>query len=111
MQVNFKSRKLQKVCNNEQRCIKKFGAICAKRIRARLDELHDSPNLETMRYFPQARFHPLSGDMKGLYAVDVEHPKRLIIKPDHNPIPKKTDGGIDLEQVTRVLVVDIIDYH
>lgn len=111
MKVNFRTKKLQKVCNNEKRCIKKFGPKCAEKIRARLDELLDSPNLDTMRLIPQARFHPLTGDMKGLYAVDVEHPKRLIIKSDHNPIPQKSDGGIDLKQVTRVLVVDIIDYH
>ena len=111
MEVSFKTRKLQKNCNKRKKCVKKYGQICAKKIRARLDELTDSPNLKCMKHLPQARFHALKGDRKGQYAVDVQHPKRLIFKPNHNPLPRLDDGGIDLEKITSVLVIEIEDYH
>jgi hypothetical protein len=60
---------------------------------------------------PQARCHELTGDRKGSLAVDVEHPKRLIFEPDHNPRPEKADGGLDWRQVTKIRVLAIEDYH
>ncbi len=111
MEVSFRTKKLQKQCNKRKKCIRTFGQRCAEKIRARLDELTDSPNLKTMEHFPQARFHPLKGDRNGQYALDVKHPKRLIIKPNHNPLPELPDGGIDLEKVTKVVVIEIEDYH
>jgi proteic killer suppression protein len=44
-------------------------------------------------------------------AVHLVHPKRLVFVPDHNPVPGKSDGGLDWAQVTRVLVTDVVDYH
>ncbi len=81
------------------------------KIRSRLDELLESPNLETMKFFPQARFHALKGSRKGQFALDVEHPKRIIIEPDHIPLPKLEDGSVDLKRVISVTVVEIDDYH
>ena len=111
MDVSFRTKKLQKQCNNRKKCIKTFGQQYADKIRARLDELLDSPNLKCMEFFPQARLHPLKGNRKGQFALDVKHPKRLIIKPNHNPLPELSNGGLDLEKVTRVLVIEIEDYH
>lgn len=112
MEISFRTKKLSKQCNKRRKCIKSFGQICADKIRARLDDLKDSPNLEFVRlYLPQARLHPLKGNRKGQYALDLEHPKRLIIKPDNNPLPELPDGGLDLSKVTKVQVIEIIDYH
>jgi toxin HigB-1 len=111
VKLNFRTKKLQKQCNDFKKCVKKFGKPCAEKIRARLDDLIDSPNLETMKFFPQARFHALTGDRNGQFALDVLHPKRLIIKPDHDPVPTLEDGSIDLKKVTQVTVVEITDYH
>ena len=47
----------------------------------------------------------------GQFSIDVKHPYRLICVPDHNPIPLKTDGGIDRSRVTAILIVGIIDTH
>ena len=37
--------------------------------------------------------------------------KRLVFKPNHNPVPKKDDGGINWTLVTSVIIVFIGDYH
>lgn len=112
MDVSFRTKKLQKQCNSRKKCIKTFGQQCADKIRARLDELLDSPNLDIVKkFFPHARLHLLKGDRKGQYAMDLKHPKRLIVTPDHNPLPELPEGGTDLERVTKVLVIEIEDYH
>lgn len=36
---------------------------------------------------------------------------RLIFIPDHDPVPRKDDGGIDLAQVTKITILEITDYH
>jgi len=29
--------------------------------------------------------HPLTGDLKGTFSLDLEHPLRLLFEPDHDP--------------------------
>ena len=54
---------------------------------------------------------PLKGKRKGQFAVYVKQPFRIVFQPYHDPIPKKEDGTIDLERVTRVLILEVVDYH
>ena len=77
----------------------------------RLVELSAADTLAVVVKLPAARLHVLKGDRKGQYAVDVKHPFRLIFEPAHDPIPKKDDGGVDLEKITRIRVLEIRDYH
>ena len=48
---------------------------------------------------------------KGEFAVDLKHPFRLVFHPNHEPIPLKEDGGIDLKLVTSIAIIDVEDYH
>jgi proteic killer suppression protein len=64
-----------------------------------------------MRYLPQVRCHELKGDKQGTLAVDLGHPYRLIFEPAINPIPRKSDGGLDWSQVTAIRVLTVEDYH
>jgi proteic killer suppression protein len=80
-------------------------------IQQRLGELSDAETLEVMRTIPGARCHELSQNLKGLLAVDLVHPDRLVFKPADDPIPRKPDGGLDWTQVKRIEVVGIGDYH
>ncbi|MEH2065392.1 MAG: killer suppression protein HigA [Nostoc sp.] len=57
------------------------------------------------------RPHPLKGDRAGEFAVDLEGGKRLVFKPDNDPIPLTEDGSIDWSNVTAVCIVFIGDYH
>ena len=49
--------------------------------------------------------------VKGNNAVDLVHPHRLVFAPNHEPVPKKCDGGIDLDKVTSIIVIEVVDYH
>jgi len=43
--------------------------------------------------------------------VDLDHPYRLIFVPDHNPVPKREDGGLDWSRVTAVIILGVEDTH
>ena len=67
--------------------------------------------LEDLGKAPGARCHELTANLKGQLAVDLVHPYRLVFRPDHDPVPAKEDGGLNWQAVTRVIIIDIVDYH
>lgn len=77
----------------------------------RLDDLHAATMLEDMRNLP-GRCHELTGDRKGQLAIDLVHPHRLIFEVANEPIPRKTDKGLDWKKVTAIRIIEIAkDYH
>ena len=55
--------------------------------------------------------HQLKGNRDEQFAVDLVHPYRLVFEPNHDPLPRKEDGGINLEQVTAIKIMEVVDYH
>ncbi len=53
----------------------------------------------------------LRGDRHGQYAVDLVNPYRLVFQPTDDPVPLKRDGGVDVDEVRAVTIIDIVDYH
>lgn len=110
MEIRFRSGKLAKEANDLGLLRKTHGETRAKRIRLRLDALHAASVLEDLRHMP-GRLHELSGNRAGQLSLDLDGPYRLIFAPDHNPVPRRTDGGMDWNQITAVLVLEIEDTH
>ena len=73
-------------------------------------ELTSGATLSTISYLPPPRCHELI-HRKGVFSVDLEHPLRLLFVPADDPIPRKTDNGIDLSLVTEVEIIAIEDTH
>jgi len=109
--ILFQDRKLGKVCNNESLLVRTYGPLRAKLLRRRLDEFSAAENLEVLHLLPQIRCHELKGNREGTLAVDLDHPYRLIFEPANDPIPRKSDGGLDWTGVTAVRVLTVEDYH
>jgi plasmid maintenance system killer protein len=109
--ILFQDRKLEKACNDQSLLVRRFGPIRAKLLRRRLDEFRAADTLEVMRSLPQVRCHELKGNRAGTLAVDLDHPYRLIFEPANNPIPRKSDGGLNWEEVTAIRVLTMEDYH
>jgi plasmid maintenance system killer protein len=109
--ILFQDQKLAKVCNNESLLIRKHGPIRAKLLKRRLDEFRAAESLEVLLSLPQVRCHELKGNREGTLAVDLDHPYRLIFEPANNPIPRKSDGGLDWTRVTAIRVLTVEDYH
>lgn len=110
MEIRFKSRKLEKQLTDPKEMLKSFGQL-ARKISQRLKDLSDADNLEIMRTLPAARCHELTGDRKGELAVDVSGNYRMIFEPNHNPLPIKDKGGLNWEQITKIQIIEIEDYH
>lgn len=111
MRIQYSDRSLHKTCVEKARMVRKVGARTAQILMTRLSELEAADSLDDMRRLPAARCHELTGDRKGQVAVDLDHPRRLVFQPDHDPVPQKTDGGLDWSAVTQILIVQITDYH
>ncbi len=111
MDISFNNKKLEKAFNSEKKLIKQFSKENARYIMRRMMVLKAAPSLAHVPYRPPERRHELTGDMKGTYAVDIKHPYRLTFEPNHNPLPLKKDGGIDLEKVTSITILEVEDYH
>lgn len=110
VEVTFKSEKLQKVCNSEKELLKSCGKICARKFRARLDDLKAASTLEAFRSLP-GRCHELKGDMKGQLSLDLEHPLRLIFEPSGEGVQLKEDGGLDWKSVKAIVILGVEDTH
>lgn len=110
MEISYNSRRLEKQLTDPREMAKSFGQLAVK-IKMRLKNLTDADNLAIMRTIPAARCHELTGDRKGELAVDVSGNYRMIFEPSHYPIPKKDDGGLNWEEVTKIQINEIEDYH
>lgn len=110
MEIIYKSKKLEKQFTDPREMAKSFGQL-ARKVNQRLKELTDADNLAIMKAIPAARCHELMGDRKGELAVDVSGNYRMIFEPNHDPTPKKDDGGLNWQEVTKIQINEIEDYH
>ncbi len=111
MDIAFRTRKLEKTFNAATALQKAYGVRMAKAIMIRMAVLKVAHNLSLVPTTPPDRRHQLSGDRDKQFAVDLVHPYRLVFEPNHEPLPRKDDGGIDTQQVTAIMILDVIDYH
>ncbi|NMW22790.1 MAG: killer suppression protein HigA [Chlorobiaceae bacterium] len=111
MQICYHTRKLEKSVESRS-AIKKHYGDRAKKLSQRLDDLVAVANLEGMRSISAARCHELTGNRQGELAIDLSPNHRIIFIPDHDPVPRKADGGIDWILITCIVILAIgEDYH
>ena len=111
MEIAFRTRKLERTFNAADALRKTYGARMARVIMMRMSVLKAARNLGLVPTTPPDRRHQLSGDRDEQFAVDLVHPHRLVFEANHEPVPRRDDGGIDVEQVTAITIVDVVDYH
>ena len=111
MVIYFKTKKLQKICNNTNEAIKKLGPKMARKLQQRLMELKAASCLADISKMPPPRCHQLSGNRNEQLSVDLEHPYRLLFIPANNPIPVTQGGGLEWASVTEIEIVEIADTH
>ena len=111
MDITFRTRKPEKTFNSAVALKRAYGARMAKVIMIRLAVLRAARNLALVPTSRPERVHRLRGDRHDQYAVDLVHPYRLVFELDHAPLPRVEDGGVAAEQVTAIVIVEVIDYH
>ncbi|WP_367389055.1 type II toxin-antitoxin system RelE/ParE family toxin [Lewinella sp. LCG006] len=110
MIISFSDKTLKKVANDDRKLVKKYGQRRADLIKRRLDALRAVDTLEEARHLP-GNFHELTGDRKGQWACNLDHPYRLIFVPHEDPIPTDEDGKYIWIEIKGVDVTEIVDYH
>lgn len=111
MDIGFAKKKTGRIFNSERLLVKAYGARQAEEIQDRYFVLRAAPTLAGVPTKPPERRHELKGQRKGEFAVDLVGPFRLIFKPNHDPVPRKEDGGIDVARVTSITILGVEDYH
>jgi plasmid maintenance system killer protein len=111
VQITYASNKFAKAANAKAVGVRTWGDKRAAKIRQRLAELAAADTLEDVNRLPPPRCHQLKQNLDELFAVDISANERLVFKIDHDPLPRRDDGGIDLKKVTAINVLRIEDYH
>ena len=110
MDIIFQTPADEAPYNDFKSLVRKHNVARAKLIRRRLDDLRAASSLEVMRNLP-GRCHELKGNRATQLSLDLDGPYRLILYPAHDPIPRKTDGGLDWTKVTEIKVIEVTDTH
>ena len=108
MHIDFLDLKIRKLCENSREAEKKLGSNSARKLRSRLSDLEAASHVRELN---AGRPHPLERDRLGQFALDLADGKRLVFKPDHEPIPQDAHGNVDWSQVTAITIIYIGDYH
>ncbi len=111
MIIYFKTKKLQKICNNTKTSKKELGNEMTRKLQQRLMELKAVSCLDDISRMPPPRCHQLSGNRDGQLSVDLKHPRRLYFIPANDPVPETEDGGLDWCKVTEIEITEIFNPH
>lgn len=110
MEIAFDDAKLQRICEDETRMVRKFGPARTKRLMLRLSAMEAADSLEDLRHAP-GRYHELRSDWAGHLSADLDQPYRLIFRPTANPAPVDEHGRLQWHDVRSVTIVTIADTH
>ncbi len=86
------------MCTNAAVAEKKYGTKMAEKIQMRIDQIKAADSVDQMIQYHIGRCHPLKGNRKNQFAVDLVHPQRLVFEKKGNEI-----------RIANIL--EIIDYH
>jgi len=104
LKLEYKTNKLEKECADYKKARLKYGDRCAKLLHQRVKELKASDCLDDMVKWGIGRCHKLTGNLKGKYALDLDHPLRLIVEPINDECGEIT--GIKI-----IKLLEVKDYH
>lgn len=98
MEVEYKNKKIEKICKNASIAEKKYGITMAEKIQLRIDQIKAAPNIESMIQYHIGRCHQLHQNRAEQYAVDLVHPMRLVFEKQGN-------------EIQIAYIIEITDYH
>lgn len=98
LQISYRNKQIRKICTVAKDAEKAYGKEMAEKIHLRIDQISAADSVEMMIVLKIGRCHPLHGDRKGQFALDLIHPYRLVFE--------KTG-----EEIQIVKIMEIVDYH
>ncbi len=98
MRIEYKSKQLQRICEDVGAAVQKYGVRMAELIHQRIDQLNATDSVEMLLQYRIGRCHRLTGDRAGQYSMDLVHPYRLVFEQK------------DSITIT-VKILEVVDYH
>lgn len=96
MQVNFRTKQLQRCYESHAAATRRWGATVARRYVQRINDLYAAETIEDLYRIPPLRFHPLKGDRQAQYALSLTDRIRLIVS-----VAGKTTPTVWVEEVSK----------
>ena len=82
MEISYGNSKIEKICKNEQRALKKLGNLNnVQNLFKMLAILRNADTLKDVSEAPPPRRHKLTGNLNGLWGIDINKGLRIILKP------------------------------
>ena len=75
--IRYKTKHLQRCYEDAAYSQRKLGKKLARQYVKRINVLKAIDSLGDLRNYQSLRFHPLTGRLKGKYAIDLDERKRL----------------------------------
>lgn len=107
MLVRYSDRDLRRLVADESLMRRHFGVSQSRKLKSRINALHAVDCVADLFPLP-GRWHTLTADWAGHLSADLDHPRRLIIRPAE---PPDASGVIDWNTTIQVDVVGIFDTH
>ncbi len=102
MEIRFKTKKLEKQHLKYKEAEKAYGLAVAKKYIQRINILKSAKSFDDLYQMQTLRFHPLTGNRKGEYAIKLTGYWRLIIT---------NDGDIDAAKVDIEKIEEVSDHY
>jgi toxin HigB-1 len=94
----------------DTQAIRKKCEKASGKLRQRLNEIHAAPSMADLVQLP-GKHHALRERRKGEWACCLEEPYRLVYRPLGDPLPVSEDDRLDLEKITAVTIIEVVNYH
>lgn len=98
MDIEYKTRKLEKICTIAYEADIEYGKEMTEIIHRRIDQIKASDSIKTLVIGKIGRCHQLRGNRVWQYAMDLKHPFRLIFR-------------LKEKEIEVVNILEITDYH
>ncbi|MEO1147718.1 MAG: killer suppression protein HigA [Cyanobacteria bacterium J06638_22] len=108
MDFEFANSKLRRLCENAKEAQRRLGPHSARKLRARLSDLVAANAVGDL---VAGRPHPLKGERSHEFSVSLHGGDRLVFEAAGENPPLTMDGSIDWNNVSRVRITEIGDYH
>lgn len=108
MDITFKSKSDEKLFNDYNLLKRTYGQSQADRICLRLDHLRSAANLKDAYLLP-GNVHPLKGDKRETFSIDIIGQQRLLFIPVD--INRLNDGGLNTVKIKCIQILGVDDTH
>lgn len=105
MLISYKNKSIKTICEDKAKALRKHGERNAGLIALRIQQIQASNTLVVLKTLPQLRFHGLTGQRKGQFAIDLYKGKRLIVELETE------NGTLGESEIKEMILIEVTDYH